>query len=59
MEPRDNFLNLYIYSSTEIRTRIAGFKVQSASRYTMEPSISVAQCYIKKRLENIEILQYH
>ncbi|KRX40799.1 hypothetical protein T05_5651 [Trichinella murrelli] len=23
--------------STEIRTRIAGFKVQSASRYTMEP----------------------
>ncbi|KRZ33215.1 hypothetical protein T4B_7623 [Trichinella pseudospiralis] len=23
--------------STEIRTRIAGFKVQSASHYTMEP----------------------
>ncbi|KRZ81041.1 hypothetical protein T10_1908, partial [Trichinella papuae] len=25
--------------STEIRTRIAGFKVQSASRYTMEPRV--------------------
>ncbi|KRZ94634.1 hypothetical protein T08_16073 [Trichinella sp. T8] len=28
-----------VAGSTEIRTRIAGFKVQSASRYTMEPLI--------------------
>ncbi|KAL1284620.1 ATP-dependent RNA helicase [Trichinella pseudospiralis] len=28
-----------IQCSTEIRTRIAGFKVQSASRYTMEPQV--------------------
>ncbi|KRY19658.1 hypothetical protein T12_8303 [Trichinella patagoniensis] len=31
------FIEKKIIGSTEIRTRIAGFKVQSASRYTMEP----------------------
>ncbi|KRX21530.1 hypothetical protein T07_3993 [Trichinella nelsoni] len=33
--------------STEIRTRIAGFKVQSASRYTMEPLDIMASCLLK------------
>ena len=45
----------FTLGSTEIWTRIAGFRVQSANHYTIEPPSHLAYPIIKLYIENVLI----
>ena len=62
MRPELVALKIYL-GSTEIRTRIAGFKVQSANHYTIEPAVGSraklrSQIYIRGCGQTFQLHSY-